>query len=81
MNIRGVQSKKKSLDTILSELKPNLVTLNETGLKNRQKLSLTSYKSFNRNRCDGQSMGGISTSVIDGEHSYVVKTAEGADKD
>ena len=26
-------------------------------------------------------MGGISTSVIDGEHSYVVKTAEGADKD
>ena len=81
MNIRGFNSKQKSLDTILCELRPNLVTLNETGLKNRQKISLTKYKSFNRNRCDGQSMGGISTSVIDEEKHYVVKTAEGSGKD
>ena len=47
LNICGVQSKKKSLDAILFELKPNLVTLNKTGLKNNQKLSLTSYKYFN----------------------------------
>ena len=81
LNIRGFHSKQKSLDAILTKLRPNLVTLNETCLKNRQKITLSNYKSFNRNRCDGQIMGGISTSVIDEEKQYVVKTAEGSDSD
>ena len=81
LNNRGFQSKQKSLNAILGELKANVVTLNETGLKSRQKLSLSNYKSFNRNRCDGKSMGGISTSIRNDEKQYVIKTAEGAEQD
>ena len=77
----GFNSKQKSLSAILIQLRPNLVTLNETCLKNRQKMSLSNYKSFNRNRCDGQSMGGISTSVLNEEKMYAIKATEGIDKD
>ena len=80
-NIRGFQSKQKSLNAILCELKANVVTLNETGLKSRQKLSISNYKSFNRNRSDGKLMGGVSTSIRNDEKQYVVKTAEGAEQD
>ena len=61
LNIRGFNSKQKSFDTIMSQLRPNLINLNETCLRNRQKLQLSNYKSFNRNRCGGKIMGGIST--------------------
>ena len=81
LNIRGYHSKQKSLNSILSQLKPNLVTLNETGLRNRQKISLSNYKSFNRNRCDGQRMGGVSTSVTDDDKMYAIKVTEGLEKD
>ena len=77
----GFNSKQKSLSAILIQLRPNLVTLNETCLKNRLKMSLSNYKSFNRNRCDGQSMGGISTSVLNEEKMYAIKATEGIDKD
>jgi hypothetical protein len=81
LNIRGFNSKQKSLNAILGNLRPNYVSLNETCLKNRQKLVLSNYKSFNRNRCTGQKMGGVSSSVRNDEKDYVVKTTEGANKD
>ena len=57
-----------------------LLSWNETGLKNRQKIVLTNYKSSNRNRCTGQIMGGVSSSVRNDEQDYVVKTTEGEHK-
>ena len=82
LNIRGFKSKQKSLGAILGNLDyPNLVILNETCLKNRQKIQLSNYKSFNRNRCTGQIMGGISTSVRDNEKMFVTKTVDGLEKD
>ena len=77
LNIRGFNSKQKSLDTIMNQLRPNVITLNETGLKNRQKINLSNYKSFNRNRCDGQIMGGVSTSIRNDEKQYAVRTRDG----
>ena len=77
LNIRGYKSKKESFSAIIGNLQPNLITLNETCLKSKQKIKLTNYKSFNRNRCTGQIMGGISTSVRNDEKDYVVKTTEG----
>ena len=81
LNIRGFHSKQKSFDNIVSQLRPNAITLNETCLKNRQKIFLSDYKSFSGNRCDGKTMGGISTSVKDDEAQYVVKTVEGLNQD
>ena len=39
LNIRGFNSKRKSRDNIVGQLKPNCITLNETGLRNRQKIN------------------------------------------
>ena len=44
-------------------------------------MQIANYKSFTRNRCDGQIMGGISTSVCDMEKDYVVQTKVGDEKD
>ena len=66
---------------MMAQLRPNCITLNETCLKYRQKMKISGYKSFTRNRCTGQIMGGISTSVIDDEKNYVLQTKQGEDND
>ena len=48
-NIRGFKSKSVSLNSILDNLKPNVITLNEHGLKNRQKLVIDNFNSYNKN--------------------------------
>ena len=65
----------------MSQVNANCITLNETCLRKRQKMQISNYKSFTRNRCDGQIMGGISTSVCDMEKDYVVQTKIGEEKD
>ena len=81
LNIRGLKSKQNSLNAIIRQLRPSVITLNETHLKGRQKPDLSNFKSFNRNRCNGQHMGGISTSVRNDDKDYVVKTYEGQNAD
>ena len=81
LNIRGFQSKKKSFDAIMGQVNPNVITLNETCLKKRQKLKVSNYKSFNRNRSNGKIMGGVSTSVCNEEKEFVVQTKEGIEND
>ena len=81
LNCRGFQSKKKSLDAIMGHVKANIITLNETCLRKRQKTNIVNYKSFNRNRCTGQIMGGVSTSVANDEKDFAILTKEGLDRD
>ena len=50
LNIRGIISKKSSLQKMLKRVNANIVTLNETGLKMKQKPNIDNFVSFNRNR-------------------------------
>ena len=42
-NIRGLKSKSQSLFSILGVVQPNIVTLNEHALKNKQKMNIENY--------------------------------------
>ena len=74
-NIRGYVSKALSLQTISS--KDDVVTINETLLKNAKKLTLPGFTCFNLNRqgCNG---GGIATCVKDKDSINTLKVFEGA---
>ena len=75
-NIRGFASKATSLATVLDDIKPNVICLNEHGLRNRQKMVIDNYNSYNRNR-QNSAMGGVSISVFNNESKFCVKTSEG----
>ena len=47
LNIRGLKSKQKALNAIVGQLRPSVITSNETHLMVRQKPELSNYKSFN----------------------------------
>ena len=79
-NIRGFNSKRISLESILSSIQPNIVTLNETRYRNQQKVEISGYPSFCRNRKVG-SGGGIATAVRDDEYEYALKVGEGENND
>ena len=49
-NIRGYNSKKESMNNILSVINPNVVTLNEVGLRGNNKCSIQGFNTFTRNR-------------------------------
>ena len=80
LNIRGYGSKKKSLENILKNLSPSIVTLNETCLRFNQKPKIENYVSFNRNRSK-QIMGGVATFVRDQDKDNFVKIFEGIAND
>ena len=80
LNIRGLNSKRKSLDLILRNLSPSIITLNETALRFKQKPSLENYVSFNRNRSK-QIMGGVATFVHAKDKDNFVKIYEGVEND
>ena len=77
-NCRGVESKIKSIETIADSLLPDVITLNEINLKKNKLLQLKGYKSFNRNRVNGN-MGGISTSVSNADVESFLKVTDGDD--
>ena len=80
-NLRGFSSKKISVKNIISKIKPNVITMNEVGLRKNKKVSLAGYTCYTRNRQNNESMGGVATAVIDEENSSTIKTLEGNDKD
>ena len=61
-HIRGFESKRLSLEKIAKKISAQIITLNETGLRFRQKPKLKDFTSFNRNR-KAQKMGGVATLV------------------
>ena len=66
---------------ILDIVKPDVVNLNETNVKGRNKVSHKGFHSFCRNRKETQHMGGVSTAVTDDLKPYAVKVKEGEDED
>ena len=80
-NKRGFTSKKKSLKTILNRIKPNVVTINEVGLRKDKRVSLQGYNCYTRNRKTNENMGGVATAVIDDEKTTTLKMIEGDNKD
>ena len=83
-NVRGFESKKDSITGIINQVKPNILTLNETHMNGNKKPELYGYFSYARNRPD-KSMGGVATCVSnkelgntismkygEGNHEYIV---------
>ena len=79
-NIRGFNSKKLSLKNIISKVTPNVITLNEVGLRGSKKCSIQGYDSYTRNR-QNQNMGGVVTAISKVESQFCLKVEEGENKD
>ena len=77
-NIRGIDSKLISLGSILSLVKPSVLTINETMLKGNRKLSLQGFHCFPANRAcvDG---GGVATCVEVKDRQHTLKVHEGVE--
>ena len=80
-NIQGFKSKCDSQEKILDIVKPDVVNLNETNVKGRNKVLHKGFHSFCRNRKETQHMGGVSTSVTDDLKPYAVKVKECEEED
>ena len=63
INPCGYRSKHNSIEYAAEKSNASIVTMNETGLTGNNKVAMKQYLSFNRNRKNGQKMGGISTLV------------------
>ena len=79
-NIRGVTSKKVSLQNIVSnpEVNADLIALVETNLKKSKKLDIDGYNCINSNRQSGN-MGGVATLFKSNDKNHVVKITEGTE--
>ena len=78
MNCRGAPSKIKSIENIVANLSPEVITINEKNLKKNKTLKIRGYSSFCRNRVNGH-MGGIATCVMDNDVKSTLKVTEGND--
>ena len=78
-NIRGYDSKAFSLHAILNEVKPSVVSINETYLKNNRRLKIPGFSCFNRNR-QCMNGGGIATCVQSKDAMHTLKVFEGEDE-
>ena len=75
-NIRNFDSKKESLNSILSNNSFSLVIYNETHFRSGRKAKIPNYVTYCRNRVD-KSSGGIATSVKEEDAKYCVRIDEG----
>ena len=61
-NIRGLKSKRESLNNVIDLVQPNMVLLNEHGVSNNNKVNVDGYFTFSKNR-QNRNMGGVSIST------------------
>ena len=78
--ICGVSNKKKSLETILDNVTPSMVLMNETQMVGRMKMSLPNYTIWVRNRSH-KGGGGIATEFRQSYKDSAVGVSEGEDDD
>ena len=65
-NCRGFNSKQESFqENVVEALRPDVINLEETLLRNKAQIKIKDYISFSLNRPDGAGGGGISTSVAE----------------
>ena len=69
------------MKNIISKIKPNVITINEVGLRKNKKISIGGYTCYTRNRQNNESMGGVATAVVNEETPTTIKTFEGDNED
>ena len=75
-NCRGFNSKKESIEKdIVEKLRPDVMNLSETLLRNKAKASNKEYISFNQNRAEGAGGGGIVTMVSKHLKAFATKVS------
>ena len=79
-NIRGYSSKELSFHTIIANITPSVIILNETHYRNDRKMSIPGYDTYNRNR-QNKCMGGIATAICNKESMHALKVKEGEKDD
>ena len=79
-NIRGLRSKKESLNNVINVVDPNMILLNEHGITKKNKVNIDGYITFSKNR-NNKIMGGVSISTKKTEAQHVVKVKEGENDD
>ena len=81
-NCRGFNSKKESIEKyVIEKLKPDVISLEETMLRNKAKINHKDYFSFCLNRPGGAGGGGIATMVANEIKKHAKKIAESNDQD
>ena len=68
----------KSIESIVSNISPQVLTLNEINLRQNKKLNIKGFKCFNKNRVNGV-MGGVATCVAESDDVTTLKVSEGKD--
>ena len=69
-----------SFHTIIANIKPSVIILNETHYRNDRKMSIPGYDTYNRNR-QNKCMGGIATAICNKESMHALKVKEGEKDD
>ena len=80
VNMRGYKSKERSLMNLIKKVQPSCVTLNETQLAGRAKVSLAPYTSWTKNRAT-KGGGGVATAVSERFKNCSVSAGEGEGED
>jgi len=75
-NIRGFPSKKESLTKSVKKINPDVILLNETHLKGKNKVIIPSYFSFSKNRSE-KAMGGVAIATNNKLKESTIKVKEG----
>ena len=68
------------MKNIISKVIPNVITINEVGLKGNKKCSIQGYNTYTRNR-QLLSTGGIATAIKNDESQFCLKVDEGENDD
>ena len=79
-NIQSAKYKVDSLSSIVKTLNVDLVTVNESHLRGRDKFELEGFKSFTRNR-QNAAMGGIATCINNINSVNTLKISEGKEEE
>ena len=80
-NCRGLKSKIQSVNhTVNNLVKPDILSLNEHGIRGKNKIKIDNFHSFNKNRVN-KTMGGVSISVPEDKLSNFMKVKEGEGTD
>ena len=75
-NCRGYSSKKESIEKhVIEQLRPDVINLQETLLRNKAKINQKDYVSFCMNRPEGAGGGGIATMVAESLKQNCTKVA------
>ena len=76
-NCRGYTSKKESIEKyVIEKLRPDVINLEETMLRNKIKIKHKEYFTFGMNRPEGAGGGGIATMIENSLRQHATKVAE-----